>query len=172
MRHILKYFCLLIFLIFFLTQCKLEQKDDQGFLILKRDEKTSLFGYYNIKGEKILGDYFDAKTDTLKDYAIVANPNYTLINKKGEIVYEFFVFDNGPDPTVEGYYRIVEDGKIGYVDSLTSKIIVQPIYECACPFDNGIAKVSLHGKKGYEGEHYRWESNEWFYIDKKGNRID
>jgi len=148
------------------------QSNSNKYLILKRDKTTYKYSYYNIEGKKILGEYFDALTDTLKDYAIVADPNYILIDKKGKKVYDLFIVDNAPDITSEGLYRIVKDNKIGYVDSLNSKIIIQPIYECAYPFKGGKAKVSLNCSKVMNGEYTSWKSNSWFYIDKNGNRVN
>lgn len=127
----------------YLTISCISTNNSTGILIRKQDEKTSLFAYYDEKGNKILGDYFAAYTDTIRDYGIVADSGFVLIDKKGKHIYKIFTFDNGPDETSEGLYRIVENGKIGYVDSITSKIIIKPIYECAFPFENGKAKVSL-----------------------------
>jgi hypothetical protein len=142
-----------------------------GKLILKRDSITSLYAYFDEKGNKILGDYYDACTDTITDYGIVADLSYVLIDKSGKHIYDIFNIDNGPDYTSEGIYRIVKNGRIGYVDSISSKVLIEPKFDCAYPFKNGKAKVSVNGKKVYDGEHYTWESNDWYYIDKKGNIV-
>jgi len=159
------------------TSCiKKPEVKNNGVLILKRDENSSKCAYYDENGNKILGDYYDAFTDTIKDFGIVADSGgFVLIDKTGKIVYHIFPFDCSPDRTIEGYYRIVDNnGKVGYVDSLTSKLIIKPQFVCASPFEKGIAKVSYCAKKVYMDdahEHWIWESNEWFYIDKKGNKI-
>jgi len=140
--------------------------------MLKRDEKTSMFAYFDSKGNKVLGDYYAAYTDTITEYGIVADPGFVLIDKKGKHIYNIFPFDNGPDYTSEGYYRIVsKNGKIGFVDSLSSKIIIEPKFDCAFPFKNGKAKVSYKCETIpiFPGdEHSTWESENWFYIDKNG----
>ena len=140
-------------------------------LILKRDNITSMYAYFDEKGNKILGDYYVAYTDTITDYGIVADPSSVLIDKSGKHIYDIFTIDNGPDYTIEGIYRIEKNGKIGYVDSISSKVLIEPKFDCAYPFKDGKAKVSVNCKKVYEGEHYTWESNDWYYIDKKGNII-
>lgn len=42
------------------------------------------------------------------------------------------------------------------------------------PFENGKAKVTNKGKmrevSGSGGEYHYWDSDEWYYIDKHGNR--
>lgn len=144
---------------------------DNDILILKRNDSTSMYAYYDKNGKKVLGDYFMAFTDTIKDYGIVADSGFVLIDKHGKHIYNIFTFDNGPDMTGNGLYRIIENGKIGYVDSATSKLVIKPIYDCAWPFENGKAKVSLNCVTISDGEHSRWESGEWFYIDKQGRTI-
>jgi hypothetical protein len=118
---------------------------------------------FNKNGKKILGDYDVVYTKILKDYAIVSNPAPVLIDKKGKVVYHIFVVDNGPDYTNEGFYRIVENGKIGYVDSLTSKLAVPANYKCAYPFEKGKAKVSNDCNEINDGEYTSWKSNKCFY---------
>jgi hypothetical protein len=157
-----------------LISCKIGNKEmhvENDILILKRNASTSMYAYYDKNGNKVLGDYFMAFTDTIKDYGIVSDSGFVLIDKHGKHIYNIFPFDNGPDMTSDGLYRIIEKGKIGYVDSATSKLVIKPIYDCAWPFENGKAKVSLKCVTISDGEHSRWESGEWFYIDKQGQRI-
>lgn len=158
--------------ILFLSSCKSESKS--GKLILRYNDKEHRYAYYNSHGNKVLGDYFVAFTDTITDYGIVADPGFVLIDKTGKHIYDIYPVDCGPDYTSEGIYRIVKNDKIGYVDSLSSKILIEPKFDCAYPFENGKAKVSYHCKKvyGFPGdEHPKWESNEWFYVDKNGNVV-
>ena len=64
--------------------------------------------------------------------------------------YGVFQCDNGNDYVSEGLYRI--------------------------PFENGKAKVTDKGEMkevpGSDGEYHYWKSDEWYYIDKKGNRSE
>ena len=144
---------------------------DKDVLILKRNDSTSMYAYYDKKGNKVLGDYFMAFTDSIKDYGIVSDSGFVLIDRHGKHIFNIYSFDNGPDETRDGFYRIVENGKIGYVDSASSKLVIKPTFDCAWPFENGKAKVSVNCKDVADGEHWRWESDDWFYIDKKGIRI-
>lgn len=163
---------LLLGLVMLQIACKPNMKPSK--LILKRDEKTSMYVYFDQHGNKILGDYYAAYTDTITDFGIVADPGFVLIDRNGKHIYKIFSFDNGPDYTSEGLYRITENGKIGYVDSLTSKIKIRPQFDCAFPFENGKAKVSFKCKRvsAFPGdEHSTWESEEWFYINKDGKLV-
>jgi hypothetical protein len=149
-------------------------KSNPSKLILKRHTKTSLFAYFDEKGNKILGDYYAAYTDTITEYGIVADPGFVLIDKKGKHIYKIYPFDNGPDYTSEGTYRIIKDGKIGYVDSITSKILIEPKFDCAFPFENGKAKVSFECRTvlAFVGdEHPTWQSYKWLYIDRTGKIV-
>ncbi|MFZ9388537.1 MAG: WG repeat-containing protein [Chitinophagaceae bacterium] len=158
--------------------CKSGEKKDEkqpekqnAPLVLKMDEQTSKYGYYDAEGKKVLGDYAMAFTDTLRDYAIVADSGFILIDRKGKKVYDVFAFDNAPDAPQDGLYRIVKDGKIGYADAQTHQVVIAPVYDCAYPFGGGKAKVSKNCKKVQDGEHSSWESDEWMYVDVKGNKV-
>ena len=87
--------------------------------------------------------------------------------------YPAFRFDNGDDFVVDGLYRIVDErGRIGYANEQGNTVIT-PRFKCAFPFDNGKAKVADTGTNVYDGaEHWHWESNDWYYIDKTGRKID
>ncbi len=143
-------------------------------LILKRNEKTSLFAYFDERGRKVLGDYYAAYTDTITRYGIVADPDFVLIDRTGKHIYTIYPVDNGPDETSDGAYRIIEHGKIGYVDALTSRVLIEPKFSCAFPFENGKAKVSFTCRKvaAFPGdEHPTWQSDNWLYVDKQGKMV-
>jgi len=86
--------------------------------------------------------------------------------------YAAFLFDNGADYVVNGYYRIVDkNGRIGYADSLGNTTI-RPRFAFGLPFNQaGQARVTNTGERKQDGEHWLWESEDWFYIDIKGNRL-
>ncbi|WP_413511990.1 WG repeat-containing protein [Myroides odoratus] len=89
--------------------------------------------------------------------------------------YQPFMYDNGPDYVVEGVYRIVdEEGKMGFAN-VRGEVVIQPQFAFVFPFENGLAKATQEGKKqeveGSKGEYHYWNSENWFYIDKKGNTV-
>jgi hypothetical protein len=92
------------------------------------------------------------------------------IDRNEKILFEIFPFDNGPDPISDGLYRIVTNKKIGFADQ-NGNIIIIPRYGCAYPFEKGRAKVSDKCKTVKDGEHSIWISDNWYYIDKKGNKL-
>ena len=89
--------------------------------------------------------------------------------------YGAFQYDNGDDYVSEGLYRIVDrKGHIGYADE-NGQTVIKPRFAFGYPFEGGKAKVTDTGERkevsGSDGEYWYWESEEWYYIDKSGNRI-
>ncbi|HHR6078709.1 TPA: WG repeat-containing protein [Providencia alcalifaciens] len=87
-----------------------------------------------------------------------------LVDKQGNEVYQFYYFDNGLDPESEGLYRIRQGEKIGYANAQTGEIVIEPIYDCAHPFENGKADVGMKCEVEGDGEHSWWVGGEWQEI--------
>jgi len=98
------------------------------------------------------------------------NHNWVVVDEQKKVLYEVFIYDNGPDYPSEGLYRIVKDGKIGYADASTNAIAIAPQFDCAFPFENGKAKVSTDCRTIKDGEYSVWESEAWQFINKKGEQ--
>ena len=111
-------------------------------------------------------------TNEVQNYAIVLKSNRDLIaiDRNGNVLFEVYWFDNGPDYVEEGLFRIRKNGKIGFSD-LDGKIVIEPQFDCAFPFENGRAKVSNNCKTIQEGEYSIWISENWKYIDRNGKVI-
>lgn len=165
------------FLVLFtiMAGCRPKLKSND-YLVSFNDTIKDQWGYKNQNGEIIIpsGKYLRCFTDTFKTYAIVVKPNsgFIAIDRQEEVLYEIFPFDNGPDESSEGLFRILEKNKIGFADSLTGKIVIKPQFDCARPFENGVAEVSNTCSTIQEGEHSIWKSDHWFYIDKAGKRVE
>ena len=150
-------------------------KKDTGYWVSYTDEATDRQGYKNQDGKVVIspGKYSYCFTDTFKIFAIVASPDSGLIaiDRQENILYNVFLFDNGPDYPADGLFRILAHHKIGYADASTGNIVIRPQYDCAYPFEDGVAKVGIGCVTVPDGEHSRWTGGNWFYIDKKGERI-
>jgi hypothetical protein len=101
--------------------------------------------------------------------ADVGDGKWVIMDSKKTVLYDVFIYDNGPDQPAEGLFRVVEDGRIGYADAGSFAIVIDPQFECAYPFENGKAKVSFKCKTVKDGEHSVWESETWQYVDRQGN---
>jgi hypothetical protein len=147
----------------------------KDYLILFTDTTKGEYGYKNQKGETViqLGKYSFCFTDTFRTYAIVADKNFgfVAIDRQQKVLYKVFPFDNGPDYPADGLFRSITNNKIGYADEATGKVIIKPQFDCAFPFENGVAKVGLNCTTHAAGEHHYWSSNNWLYIDKKGLKV-
>lgn len=107
-------------------------------------------------------------------YAVVLLTMVVSSCKIGE-KYAVYQYDNGDDYFSEGLQRIVDrDGKIGFRDTI-GKIIIVPQFAFAFPFKDGYAKVTDigHNKVVDEGgEYHIWVSDTWYYVNKKGHKVD
>ena len=150
--------------------------NSKDYLVRLADSIKDEYGYKNLGGDTIipLGKYAICFTDTFKTYAIVLKPHsgFVAIDRQENTLYQVFPFDNGPDIASDGLFRIIENSKIGYADSLTGKMIIKPQFDCAWPFKHGVAKVSTECTERSDGEHKTWISNNWYYIDKSGMKIN
>ena len=168
----------LIFLLFLIFACHEPVKETE-YLIRICPEPPCDFGarsgYINQRGEIIvpMDRYYYCYTDTIKSFGIVLDHQGTCkaIDKSGNVLYQVFWYDNGPDEISEGLFRIIIDGKIGYADE-QGEIIIPPRFKCTTPFGNGKAKVAYNCELVAEGEHSGMQSDAWFYIDKKGNKTE
>jgi len=145
---------------------------ESDYLILTSGGNSEAQGYSNTSGQVVIpaGKYAQCFSDTFKTFAMVQllNGTFAVIDRQENIAYEIFQYDNGPDYPEEGLFRIIVQGKIGYADDKTLAIVIQPQFDCAFPFKNSLAKVSTNCTKKTEGEHITWLSDQWTYIDKKG----
>jgi predicted Zn-ribbon and HTH transcriptional regulator len=165
----------ILFLILILSCCQHTVKKDD-YLLSFQDSTSGACGFKNQKGEIIIpeGKYQMCFTDTFKSYAIVSLPKMGIvgIDRKENVLYEVFPFDNGPDNASDGLFRIMANNKIGYADAVTGAVVITPQFDCAFPFEDGQAKVSNKCSTIKEGEHHEWISEQWYKIDRKGQKVD
>lgn len=137
------------------------------------------FCYVNQKGDTIIphGQFYRSFADTIITYGMLiekTEKGYEMIgiNQQGQRLYEVHWFDFGPDFMEDGMFRILQNDKIGYADT-TGKIVIPAQFDCAYPFVNGRARVTYKCDKNSEDcTHCPPQSDGWFYIDKKGQKIN
>jgi hypothetical protein len=89
---------------------------------------------------------------------------------KAGLVRKTLYFDNGPDYFKEGLARTEWNGKIGFFDEELS-IVIEPIYDFAYPFENGLSIVCDGCIKKNIGEHVDIIGGNWGAINKKGEVV-
>lgn len=143
----------------------------KNYLHLVVDSTKDEYAYLNVSGDTVIpfGKYRTCYTRRFDKLAIVSLKDKGLvgIDRSENILFNVFVFDNGPDYPSDGLFRIIKDGKIGYAD-LNGNIVIEPKFDCAYPFKHGKAKVSTNCKTKTIGEHHYWTSKSWYIINKKG----
>lgn len=154
-------------------------QDPGTYLYRKMDTSKLLeeYGYANSEGKMIIpfGKYPYVYMDTMKTIGFVRTNKRGIwaINTKGQELFRGFTLDNGPDYVQEGLFRMYDKrGKIGFANML-GKIIIQPQYEGAFPFTDGLAPVckGCISQKVPNGEYYQWAKGKWGYIDKTGKVV-
>lgn len=108
-----------------------------------------------------------------KILVVTTERHYTSVSRAGFKPYQY---DNGDDYVSDGHYRIVDgDGKIGYATA-NNAVVISPRFAFGFPFKNGRAKVTDSGHleevKGSDREYHYWVSDNWYWIDKMGNRLE
>jgi hypothetical protein len=170
-----KIFCLITIALIINLVSVGQAPKDADILIRVSDSTGRTCGYKNRDGEiEIpLGKYSYCFTDTFRKYAIVIDSGKGIvgIDRHENVLYNLFIFDNGPDYPSNGLFRIKVAGKIGYADAATGKIVVMPQFACAWPFEQGFAKVAMDCQTHQMGEHSTWVSDHWFYINRAGMRV-
>lgn len=164
---------LLLLLIPAALQCQKSPKG--GDWIAFTDPATETCGYKNSRGETVIqpGKYSQCFTERFNTYAIVYVPEVGVvaIDRQEQVLYEVFLFDNGPDEPAEGLFRIMQSGKIGYADAKTGQVVIEPAFDGAFPFENGMAKVGIGCTTEADGEHFSWTGGAWKYIDRNGQEV-
>ena len=154
-------------------------------LIAITDEEYLQYGsrvaYINSNGDTIIpfGHFAYFGTDTLIHFAtVLEHPNETefgrqiAIDPNQNILFDIVMFDNGPESFHDGLLRVLRNGKMGYANRFGQSVI-PCIYDYAKWFDNGQSEVTFKAKEYIDmEEHRRVESDEWFKIDKQGNKIE
>lgn len=135
------------------------------------------YGYTNKAGDTIIsiGEFDNCFSDIFTHFAYVSDERFNdggmvAVNRNKEVIFDAYIYDNGPDYIVDGLFRIKRNGKIGYADP-NGKVVIEAKYSCADPFENGKARVALNCESISDGEHTTSKSDEWFYIDKTGKKV-
>jgi hypothetical protein len=117
--------------------------------------------------------YLICFSDTFDNYAIVGTQDEGIvaINRQEEILYQVFVYDNGPDYPSDGYFRILQDGKMGYADAPTgeseSSLNIQLPSHLKINMLLFVSNCDLIEEK----DHYYWTNGQWGLIDKNGTMV-
>lgn len=134
-------------------------------------EKDGLFGYKNTQGETVIQPQFQEASAFLPaGVALVLDTRWHYIDRNGTSRFTAFLFDNGPDYFVEGRSRIVQNEKVGFMDE-QGRIVIDPKYDFAAPFVEGMAAFCKGCREEPTGEHRRMQGGKWGFIDLNGIEV-
>ncbi len=156
---------------------------DAGYLLRVATDGEEDYGlgspsfYVNERGDTIVapGKYLYCYNDTITTYGIVITHDGDLIaiDRADSLMYRVYRFDNGPDYPEEGLFRIMdEEGNVGFAAADDGRVIIEPRFAYAEPFEGGRALVADDGFSVPFGEYSYWDADEWYYIDREGNRLE
>jgi hypothetical protein len=152
--------------------------EEQDKLIMISSWEQLKFGapcaFVNSKGDTIIpyGNYHAWDPMDLYTYAIVKSPDRVVgINRQGKIMFDAYLWGDAQlDNISEGLFRVKRNGKIGYANKI-GEIVIPCQFDCAEQFENGVVKVALECEYSYDAmEQVEMKSDNWFYIDKEGNK--
>ncbi len=166
-----RYYLLPMALLMIICSTAQAQKRKGDFLVRFCDANDAC-GYKDTSSVIVMpaGKYFYLFTDTFYKTAIVqdSKEGIVAIDRKGNILYHVFVFDNGPDYTEEGLYRICENGKYGFAS--LDKVVIPPTFDFVYPFSDGravyVSGCTFHPDA--DGEHTEIMGGSYGYIDQRG----
>lgn len=172
----LKYHLYLLPMALLMTLCTPghAQRTPKDCLILFCDGSDNC-GYKSSTGKVIIppGKYSYLFTDSFYNTAIVQDPTQGIvaIDRQEHVLYRIFVFDNGPNYTGTGLYRIYAKGKFGFANM--NKVVIPAKFDFVYPF-NGDYAVFVSGctfRSDPSGEHVEIIGGKYGYIDRDGKVI-
>lgn len=102
--------------------------------------------------------------------AVVDDTGWVYVDTSGNAVIRPHAVDNGPDYFADGRARFVRDGLFGFFDT-TGAIVIEPSYDFAQPFSNGVAAVCTGCSLRTVDEHTEVAGGLWGFADTTGTVI-
>lgn len=136
--------------------------------LFETKQPPNLFGYRDSAGKVVIEARFSVAMD-FEVHAYAFADGYWIDASGGPYV-QAYIFDNGPDYSIEGRARFVEEGKVGFLDDCMNKVILAR-YDFAMPFQNGRAIVCMDCRPEPDGEHSLIVGGRWGAIDLSGKVV-
>jgi hypothetical protein len=160
-----------------------DKEEIDSSLALFEDPRSQLVGYEDNSKKHIIitprfarGQPFNKQG--IANVQIDSNGDWYKINKEGKILAKSYFFDNGPDYSVSGLSRFIENGKIGFID-YTGRKVIPARYDWVSPFffTSAIAVACIgcqEDKSSCKEEgccHAEIKGGKWGAINKQGQII-
>lgn len=144
-----------VLFLLFITPCFAKVSGKKEPLFIYQDRQTQYCGFKNQSGKVVIpasyGCFYEVSlrgrplfvepkedlafnTSALPNMvAVYKDQSWWWIDSTGKILFESFLFDNGPDYFHQGLSRIIEKNKFGFIDQ-NGRVIIKPQYDFASPF--------------------------------------
>jgi hypothetical protein len=138
--------------------------------VLAPFEKGGQWGYQDHQGKVIIAPRFQVAQEFSSHgiAAVVDDAGWAYIDKRGNVLIRPFIFDNGPDYFREGLARFTRQGKFGFFDE-SGKVVIEPQFDFALPFSEGLAAFCDGCKEEADGEHRSVKGGKWGFINRNGD---
>ena len=107
----------------------------------------------------------DFSTNELQ--TVKVDNRWFYVRKDGKAIETITTKEGKPDVFKEGLARTRVKGKIGFFNK-TLDIVLEPIYDYAFPFYDGVAEICVGCTEHGEEEHGMIEGGSWKSIDREG----
>lgn len=136
------------------------------------DSASHLWGYKDARGTVLIAPCYSVAQDFSPEgiAAVADQSGWMYIDTKGKVLIRPFILDNGPDPFQQGLARFRDKGKIGFFDQ-KGKVIIDPKFDFALPFSDGLAAFCQGCKEQQEDEHHSVVGGKWGFIDTTGQIV-
>ncbi|MFA4931726.1 MAG: WG repeat-containing protein [Caldisericia bacterium] len=130
--------------------------DGRAWVMMRIEKKGYKYGFIDKEGNFAVEPVYDRAFDFYSGSAVVAvGQKYGVINTSGKRIVPV-EYDQEAWLTSEGPIPVAVGDKFGFVD-LDGTMTIQPVYDYAWGFRDGLAQVSADDKK--------------FFIDTKGDKV-
>jgi len=155
-------------LVLSLPACRGRENASQS--VLAPFEKGGQWGYRDHRGKVIIAPRFQVAQEFSSRgiAAVVDDAGWAYIDQRGNVLIRPFIFDNGPDYFREGLARFTRQGKFGFFDE-SGKVVIEPRFDFALPFSEGLAAFCDGCKEEADGEHRSVRGGKWGFINKHGD---
>jgi len=145
---------------------------EEGRHLLVAFEEDEKWGYKNNQGQVMIPPTYHlaGQFNPYGIAAVVDDSGWVYISMNGRQLLRPYIIDNGPDYFHEGLARIIDQGKIGFMDE-SGTVVISANFDFVLPFSEGLAAFCVGCKPVSQGEYAIMEGGKWGYINSTGEIV-
>lgn len=137
------------------------------------EDAAGRYGFADAGGRAVIAPRFRFAYEFSKEgiaAAVDTTGRPVFLDRTGAVLAEALRFDNGPDYFQSGRARIVEAGKVGFMD-LGGRRVLAPRWDGASAFCGDFAVVCMGCQRGTGDDADVFEGGTWGVIDRGGREV-